>query len=96
VSSRAASTAPASSASPDTHIAFEASSPPLLAQLAARGLGVAILARSVIDGDPSGLHAVAISRPPMRGRLALAWRKQGSISPAARALVDHARERFGG
>lgn len=72
------------------HIAFEASDPNVLAQLAARGMGVAILTESVADAHPT-LHAIAITRPRMRGRLEFAWRSEGPISPAARALISHAR-----
>lgn len=72
-------------------IAFEASDPSVLAQLASRGLGVAILPQAAADAHPAELHAIAITRPQMRARLALAWRAQGPISPAARALITHAR-----
>ncbi|MCV7289666.1 LysR family transcriptional regulator [Mycolicibacterium wolinskyi] len=70
-------------------IAFEASTPPALADLAERGLGVAILPSSVSRSRP-GLHALTIE-PPMRGRLVLAWRSRGPMSPAARELVKMAR-----
>ncbi len=72
------------------HIAFEASTPMVLAELAARGLGVAIVPASIAKarGD---LHPLVITRPELRGRLAFAWRAEGPISPAARALVGRAR-----
>lgn len=72
------------------HVAFEASSPTLLASLARRGLGVAIVARSMAEADPS-LEVVALTRPALRSRLELAWRADGPSSPAARALVEHLR-----
>ena len=72
-------------------IAFEASDPFMLARLAARGLGVAILPESV-PPQVEGLHALALTRPRLRGQLALAWRSDGPSSPAARALVAAARE----
>ncbi len=77
-------------------IAFEASTPLALADLAERGLGVAIVPASVPRGRDR-LHAVAIV-PELRGRLVLAWRSSGPMSPAARALVDKARRllRVGG
>src|SRR6266536_2250176 len=59
--------------------------------LAGRGLGVAILPEAVAHAHPTELHAVAVTGPEMRGRLALAWRAEGPISPAARALISHAR-----
>lgn len=61
------------------------------AELAARGLGVAIVPRSLAIARPQDLHTLDITDPTMHGRIALAWRGGGSISPAARALIDHAR-----
>ena len=77
-------------------IAFEASTPLALADLAERGLGVAIVPASVPRGRDR-LHALAIV-PELRGRLVLAWRSGGPMSPAARVLVDKARRllRVGG
>lgn len=72
-------------------IAFEAGDPTVLAQLAARGLGVAILPESLARSYPGELHAVSLTRPKLRGRLALAWRSEGPAGPAARALVRQAR-----
>jgi DNA-binding transcriptional LysR family regulator len=72
-------------------IAFEAGHPQVLGQLAARGLGVAILPRSFTDAHPGLLHALEITRPRIRAQIELAWRAEGPISPAARALVGHAR-----
>ncbi|WP_409437354.1 LysR family transcriptional regulator [Mycobacterium sp. SMC-14] len=71
-------------------IAFEASTPQALADLAERGLGVAILPRSMARGRP-GLHPLRLT-PELRGRLVLAWRASGPRSPAARVLVDRARQ----
>jgi len=70
-------------------IAFEASTPLALADLAARGLGVAIVPASVPRGR-ADLHALTFV-PELRGRLVLAWRSAGPISPAARVLIDRAR-----
>ena len=74
-------------------IAFEASTPVALADLAERGLGVAILPRSMARNRP-GLHALSLT-PELRGRLVLAWRASGPRSPAARVLVDRARLSLG-
>lgn len=71
------------------HVAFEASTPIALAELATRGLGVAILPQSVSRTHP-GVAAIAI-RPALRGRLVFAWRSSGPTSPAARVLVEMAR-----
>ncbi|WP_020666451.1 LysR family transcriptional regulator [Amycolatopsis nigrescens] len=72
-------------------IAFEASDPNVLADLAARGLGVAVLPESLARSRPGELHAVTIDRPRLRGRLELAWRTDGPVSPAATAFLGHAR-----
>src|SRR5690606_25162700 len=69
-------------------IAFEAGEPPVLAQLAAHGLGVAVLPESAARDLPDDLHAMPIVRPRLTGRIALAWRTEGPRSPAARALPD--------
>jgi DNA-binding transcriptional LysR family regulator len=76
------------------HVAFEASDPYMLGQLARRGLGVAILPESAAT-QPRHLHVLAITRPRLRGRLALAWRTEGPVSPAARALIGRARTVLG-
>jgi DNA-binding transcriptional LysR family regulator len=65
-------------------VAFEASDPGVLAQLAARGLGVAILP----EPAAAGLHTLPLG---LRGQIALAWREGGPSSPAARAFMEHAR-----
>jgi DNA-binding transcriptional LysR family regulator len=70
-------------------VAFEASTPLALADLAERGLGVAIVPASVPRGR-DGLHGLLLV-PELRGLLVLAWRSGGPMSPAARVLVDKAR-----
>ena len=68
-------------------IALEAGDPGVLARLAARGLGAAIVPASLAAGFAGELRAVPIVRPELRGALALAWRAGGPASPAGRALV---------
>lgn len=72
-------------------IAFEASDPVILAQLAARGLGVAILPASLAQARAATLHAVSITKPRLRSRLDLAWRSDGPVGPAARLFIARAR-----
>jgi len=72
------------------HIAFEASDPEVLAQLAERGLGAAILPGSLAEARADRLRTVRITRPAMRGRLVFAWRAGGPSGPAGRALVARA------
>jgi DNA-binding transcriptional LysR family regulator len=68
-------------------VAFEANDPNMVLQLAKRGLGVAFLPTSMAAGP--GLHAITVASPALRGQLALAWRADGPVSPAATALIDH-------
>ncbi|MEU5211665.1 LysR substrate-binding domain-containing protein [Streptomyces sp. NPDC020742] len=73
-------------------IAFEAAAPPVLAQLAARGLGVAVLPATPGEGaEESGLRTLELTGPRPRARIALAWRTEGPAGPAARALLDRLR-----
>jgi DNA-binding transcriptional LysR family regulator len=72
-------------------IALEASNLGILARLASLGLGVAILPESVAAAA-AGLHAIEITNPRMRGKVALAWRTDGPTGPAAQALIRRARE----
>ncbi|MFB7607664.1 LysR family transcriptional regulator [Streptomyces gardneri] len=74
-------------------VTFEAAAPHLLVQLAARGLGIAVLPAGE-DGSPldGHLRTLRIVRPEMRARVALAWQATGPSSPAARKLLDRLRE----
>ncbi|MGW4483121.1 LysR family transcriptional regulator [Amycolatopsis sp. NPDC004368] len=71
-------------------VTIEASDPNVLAQLAMRGLGVAIVPESLARYYSTELHALQL-RPRLRGQLALAWRADGPSGPAARALIEFAR-----
>ncbi|MDF2711409.1 MAG: LysR family transcriptional regulator [Nonomuraea muscovyensis] len=72
-------------------VAFEASEPQVLAQLAAKGLGVAVLPESAVSIARDRLHVIEIIRPRLIGRMALVWRVEGQVGPAARALIEYAR-----
>ncbi|MDH6123626.1 DNA-binding transcriptional LysR family regulator [Kitasatospora sp. GP82] len=73
-------------------VVFEAASPRLLAKLAARGLGVAIVPALPADAASAfGLRTLEITGPQPRGRVALAWRTDGPGSPAAKALLHRLR-----
>jgi DNA-binding transcriptional LysR family regulator len=62
-----------------------------LVELAAEGLGVAVVPRSAVEGIDVAL--VRITRPRCRRRKALAWNPAG-ISPAGRAFLTVASTRF--
>ncbi len=68
---------------------MEAGDPGVLARLAARGLGAAIVPASLAAAHAADCRA-AHRRPELRGALALAWRSGGPASPAGRAFVAHA------
>ena len=68
-------------------VAFEASDPRAVAQLGARGLGVAILPASLAALYPDTLVAVPVTHPVPHSRLEFAWRAGAATSPAARALI---------
>ncbi|MFF7300411.1 LysR substrate-binding domain-containing protein [Streptomyces sp. NPDC008265] len=73
-------------------VVFEAADPRFLAQLAGRGLGVAVVPRpaeSVTAG--SGLLLLPFAAPVPRARIALAWRTAGPTGPAAAALLARLR-----
>ncbi|MFJ9429367.1 LysR substrate-binding domain-containing protein [Streptomyces sp. NPDC101490] len=71
-------------------VAFEAAAPRVLAQLAARGLGVAVLPAGE-EGPGPGLRTLRIVRPGVRARVAVAWRAAGPSGPAARVFLDRLR-----
>lgn len=71
-------------------IAFEASDPEVLADLAAHGLGAAILPGEFVSARSDRLRSLTMVSPSLRGRLVFAWRAGGPGSPAGRALVERA------
>ncbi|MEU8134005.1 LysR family transcriptional regulator [Streptodolium elevatio] len=71
-------------------VAFEAGDPHVVAELAAEGLGVAVLPRLFVAGHPTGLRPVALIPAPV-GRIELVWRDDAPASPAARAFLAKAR-----
>ncbi|MDE3103363.1 MAG: LysR family transcriptional regulator [Chloroflexota bacterium] len=78
------------------HFALEASNPGTVAQLAVRGLGLAILPESVAASFGSALRSLPVEGAALRGQLALAWRGNGARSPAARTLIELARAKAAG
>ena len=75
-------------------VTLEASAPDVIAGLSERGLGVAILSETMASAHREALHAIAITDPPMRSRLELAWPTADVAGPAARAFVNSARAAF--
>jgi DNA-binding transcriptional LysR family regulator len=75
-------------------VAFEASEPHVLGELAARGLGMAILPEPAVAAAGTELRVLAVTEPGTRARMGLAWRSDAQKSPAARAFLRHARRRL--
>ncbi|WP_134729357.1 LysR family transcriptional regulator [Amycolatopsis nivea] len=73
-----------------SRVTIEASDPNVLAKLAMRGLGVALVPESLARYYAEELHVLRL-RPELRGQLALAWRSDGPVGPAARVLIEFAR-----
>jgi DNA-binding transcriptional LysR family regulator len=70
-------------------IAFEASDPAVLTRLASQGLGIAILpAAENVAPPPDRIREITITNPPMRARLALAWKADPPAGPTTTALIN--------
>ncbi|MCS7480291.1 LysR family transcriptional regulator [Umezawaea endophytica] len=82
-------------AAQDLHpvIGLRASAPDAIADLAARGLGVAVLSESMAAHYRDRLTALPIADVTAHALLCLVWRD--SPGPALRALLTHARRAFG-
>jgi DNA-binding transcriptional LysR family regulator len=73
-------------------VVLVASAPGAIAELASRGMGVAVLSESMASVHP-GLVAVPITGVDVPALLALVWRPR--VSPALSALLPHFRREFG-
>lgn len=74
-------------------VALEASAPAAVADLAARGLGVAVLSESIAAASPGRLRGLPVDDPGATTRLALIWRP--GPGAALRELIGHCRQAFG-
>jgi LysR family transcriptional regulator, transcription activator of glutamate synthase operon len=77
-------------ASQPLHLALESGDPFLLRALAARGFATAILPRSLtaLDGPPIEVRSLL---PAVDLPVALVWRRERTVSPAARAFIEFVR-----
>lgn len=76
-------------------IALQASAPATVADLAARGLGVAVLSESMAAAAHDRLEPLLIEDVEELALLALIWKAGRTPSPALRALLPHCRRSFG-
>ncbi|MET8971466.1 LysR family transcriptional regulator [Streptomyces hydrogenans] len=74
-------------------IAMEAGAADAIADLAVRGLGVAVLSASMATPYTDRLTALPLTDADVPALLALVWRP--AHNPAVRTLLDHARKAFG-
>jgi LysR family transcriptional regulator, transcription activator of glutamate synthase operon len=75
----------------ELHVSCESGDPFLLRCLASAGFGTAVLPRSLTmrEGPPVDIRPL---RPAVRLPVALLWRRDRRLSPAARTFVQYARE----
>jgi DNA-binding transcriptional LysR family regulator len=73
-------------------VTLEANAPDSVADLAARGLGVAVLSVSTIAGQDGRLHTIPIEDGEVPAVLAVVW--SSTPSPALAQLVRHTRQAF--
>jgi DNA-binding transcriptional LysR family regulator len=71
-------------------LTLESGEPFLLQSLAARGFATAILPRSLTALEGPALDVRSFD-PPLRLPVALVWRRQRNLPPAARAFIDFVR-----
>ncbi|MGW4049387.1 LysR family transcriptional regulator [Streptomyces sp. NPDC004779] len=74
-------------------IALEAGASDALADLAARGLGVAVLSASMAEAYAGRLTALPLTDADVPALLALVWKP--AHQPSVRAFLTHARDAFG-
>jgi DNA-binding transcriptional LysR family regulator len=73
-------------------VTVEASAPAAVADLAARGLGVAVLSQTMAEAQAGRLRSLSIGGVGRAAHLALAWRP--GPGPALRAFLGHCRTAF--
>lgn len=76
-------------------ISLQASAPDAVADLAIRGLGVAILSQSMAAKRADHLIALTFDDITSPALLALVWRQAPRPSPALQQLLRHSRKTFG-
>jgi DNA-binding transcriptional LysR family regulator len=74
-------------------VAFSASDPRVLVEMASRGFGAAIVPLGVVQ-SPGELLVLPVSDPGMHARICLAWCRDRAADPAAKAVVRHALGRI--
>jgi DNA-binding transcriptional LysR family regulator len=78
----------------EPHIALESIDSLRIRSLVSRGLGVAIVPRSVADEPGPAVAVVELTDPSLTRDITLAWRAERPHSPAAAAFLELARRTF--
>jgi DNA-binding transcriptional LysR family regulator len=73
-------------------VAFESEGTMTVRALAAAGLGIAVVPRSVTIGDGPRVAVLELNPPHLTRTVMLAWSKRGHRTPAAEAFLAFARE----
>ncbi|WP_027092081.1 LysR family transcriptional regulator [Cohnella thermotolerans] len=80
----------------EPRVAYESTQWDFIGELAGAGLGVAMLPDTVCRSlHPDKVRAVPLVRPVIPWHLAMAWRRDGYLSLAAREWIQFTREAFG-
>ncbi|MEU6562118.1 LysR family transcriptional regulator [Nocardia nova] len=80
----------------EPRVDFEAAAPPLLIQLAAGGLGIAVVPALEPDqAAAAGVRMADITDPDLIGHLALVWRADRPLTPAAKVVLGQLRIALG-
>jgi len=73
-------------------VAFESEGTMTVRALAAAGLGIAVVPRSVTRGGGPQVAVLELNPPPLTRTVVLAWYERGHRTPAAEAFLTFARE----
>jgi DNA-binding transcriptional LysR family regulator len=76
-------------------VKLESNESPRIRRLVARGLGVAILPRSDVEGPGAAIAVAALAEPTLTRDITIAWREGRRLTPAAAEFLALARETFG-
>jgi len=79
----------------EPRVRLESNESQRIRQLVARGLGVAVLPRSDVEGAGADIAVATLTEPKLSRDITLAWRAERRHSPAAAEFLQLARTTFG-
>ncbi len=78
------------------HVAYKSTQWDFIGEMVGAGLGVAMLPDTICRSlNPDKVRAVPLMRPVIPWHLAMAWRREGYLSVAAREWIQFTRQAFG-